>query len=318
MEKAPFFENVCDGPEGGSAYWLTTADGLRIRAGVWPHAGETKSTGPTKGTVFILPGRTECVEKYGRAATDLAQRGYASLAIDWRGQGIADRMLADRSIGHVEHFDDYQLDLAAVLNMARDLDLPKPWFMIGHSMGGAIGLRALLEGAPFEAASFSAPMWGIGLTSVQKVMLQFLAPILALFNLDRQRAPGTKSETYMMGQDFEGNTLTSDANMYAYMRAQVAAEPSLGLGGPSTRWVRESIAENTDIDTFASPDVPILCFLGMNEAIVNTDAVRARMARWPRGELIEVPKAQHEIPMEVPETRKQFFDRSCALFDSNP
>jgi lysophospholipase len=302
---------------GGSAYWLTTSDGLRIRAGVWPHAGETKGAGQTKGTVFILPGRTECVEKYGRAAKDLATRGYASLAIDWRGQGIADRMLPDRSIGHVERFDDYQLDFAAVLNMARDLDLPKPWFMIGHSMGGAIGLRALHEGAPFEAVSFSAPMWGIGLTSVQKAMVQFLAPVLTLFKMDRKRAPGTKSETYIMAQEFDGNILTRDADMYAYMRAQVAAEPDLGLGGPSSRWVLESIAENADIDTYPSPDVPILCFLGLDESIVNLDAVRARMARWPRGELIEVPKAQHEIPMEVPQTRKQFFDRSCALFDAN-
>lgn len=316
MQSAPLFEQVCDGPKGGKAYWLTTTDGLRIRVGVWPHSGETKETAQAKGTVFILPGRTECVEKYGRAATDLAQRGYASLAIDWRGQGIADRMLPDRSIGHVDHFDDYQLDMAAVLNMARDLDLPKPWFMIGHSMGGAIGIRALLEGAPFEAVSFSAPMWGIGLTSVQKAMLQFLAPVLALLKMDRRRAPGTKSETYMMVQDFEGNALTRDPDMYAYMRAQVAAEPDLGLGGPSTRWVRESIAENTDIEALESPDVPALCFLGLDETIVNTDAVRARMARWPRGELVEVPKAQHEIPMEVPETRQQFFDRSCALFDA--
>lgn len=311
MDSAPFYADICDGPDGGSAHWLTTSDGVRIRAGVWPYAGDAK------GTVFIMPGRTECVEKYGRTATDLAKRGYASLAIDWRGQGIADRLLPDRSIGHVEQFEDYQLDLAAVLNMARDLELPKPWFMIGHSMGGAIGIRALLEGAPFEAASFSAPMWGIGLTALQKAMLQFLAPILTLLKMDRKRAPGTTADTYMMVQDFEGNTLTRDPDMYAYMRAQVAAQPDLALGGPSTRWVRESIGENTYIDALESPDVPVLCFLGLDEVIVNTDAVRARMARWPKGELVEVPKGQHEIPMEVAQTRKMFFDRSCALFDAN-
>lgn len=310
MQSAPFFADICDGPDSGSAYWLTASDGVRLRAGVWPKAD-------AKGTVFILPGRTECVEKYGRAATDLAERGYASLAIDWRGQGIADRLLPDRSIGHVDQFEDYQKDLAAVLNMARDLDLPKPWFLIGHSMGGAIGIRALLEGAPFEAASFSAPMWGIGLTTAQKAMLQFLAPVLTLLNMDRKRAPGTVGDTYMMVQEFDGNTLTRDPDMYAYMRAQVAAQPDLALGGPSTRWVREAIGENTYIDTLASPDVPALCFLGDDEVIVNTDAVRARMARWPKGELIAVPNGQHEIPMEVKETRQMFFDRSCALFDAN-
>jgi lysophospholipase len=314
METAPYFADICDGPDTGAAYWLRTADGLRIRAGVWPLSQGLSA----KGTVFILPGRTECVEKYGRAAQDLAMRGYASLAIDWRGQGIADRLLSNRAIGHVENFDDYQVDLAAVLNMARDLELPKPWFMIAHSMGGAIGLRALLEGAPFDAASFSAPMWGIGLTPTQKIMLKVLAPILGLFKLDRAHAPGTSSDTYMVMQDFKGNTLTSDPDMYAYMRAQLIAQPELALGGPSTHWVRASMDENAHIDTLPSPEVPTLCFLGTDESIVNTQAICSRMARWPQGELIKVPAARHEIPMEQPHTRKLFFDRSCALFDAQP
>ncbi|SEK61191.1 alpha/beta fold hydrolase [Pacificibacter marinus] len=316
MQTAPFFADVSDGPDGGKAYWLKTADGIRIRAGVWPYTGDAND-GQAKGTVFVLPGRTECVEKYGRAAKDLAARGYASLAIDWRGQGIADRLLPDRTVGHVNQFEDYQKDLAAVLNMARDLELPKPWFLIGHSMGGAIGLRALLEGAPFEAASFCAPMWGIGLTPVQKVMVRFLAPVLSVLKLDRSHAPGTSSDTYMMVQDFDGNTLTRDPDMYDYMRKQVAAHPDLGLGGPSTHWVRESIGENIYLDTQESPDVPVLCFLGGDESIVNTAAVRARMDRWPSGILVEIPNAQHEIPMEVPQSRALFFNRSCALFDAN-
>ena len=43
------------------------------------------------------------------------------------------------------------------------LGAPKPWFLIGHSMGGAIGLRALHDGLPVQAAAFSAPMWGIAM-----------------------------------------------------------------------------------------------------------------------------------------------------------
>jgi uncharacterized membrane protein YbhN (UPF0104 family) len=39
------------------------------------------------------------------------------LTIDWRGQGLADRMLPDRRIGHVGKFSDYQTDLAAVLRL---------------------------------------------------------------------------------------------------------------------------------------------------------------------------------------------------------
>jgi len=60
MERAPFFADIDDGPEGGAAWWLTADDGLRIRLGVW-------SKEAAKGTVLLFPGRTEYIEKYGRA-----------------------------------------------------------------------------------------------------------------------------------------------------------------------------------------------------------------------------------------------------------
>ncbi len=276
-EHAPYFADVAEGPEGGSAYWLTTSDGVRIRAGLWPYHGE----GACKGTVFILPGRTECIEKYGRGAADLAARGFASLAIDWRGQGIADRLLADRRIGHVGAFPDYQKDLDAVMALAEAQNMPKPWFIVGHSMGGAIGLRALIEGKPFLAAGFSAPMWGIGLTPIQKAMVRFLSPVMHALGLQNRRAPGTKAQTYMLWHPFEDNLLTSDAEMYRYMTDQIIAHPDLGLGGPSTHWVTEAIAENDWVGAHVLPDVPVLCFLGTDEKIVNTAAVKDLVARWP-------------------------------------
>ena len=121
-----------DGPEGGYARWLQASDGVQIRVGVWPCSG-------AKGTVFLMPGRTEYIEKYGRAATDLAQRGYATVSIDWRGQGLADRPLDAQLTGHVDDFGEYQLDMDAVLTCARAEGLPEPWFMLAHSMGGCIG-----------------------------------------------------------------------------------------------------------------------------------------------------------------------------------
>ena len=91
---------------------------------------------------MMFPGRTEYIEKYGDCAAEFTGRGFAFLAVDWRGQGLADRLLDDVRVGHVDQFTDYQHDVQATLDLAADLNLPKPWFVIGHSMGGAIGLRA--------------------------------------------------------------------------------------------------------------------------------------------------------------------------------
>ncbi|MFN4172311.1 MAG: alpha/beta hydrolase, partial [Pseudorhodobacter sp.] len=156
-DPAPFHADLAEGPEGGHAVWLRAADGVRIRLGLWP-------AGP-KGRVLIFPGRTEYVEKYGPFASDLARAGYGAAAIDWRGQGLADRLAPDPMLGHVGRFSDYQRDMAAVLAHLEATDGEAPRFLLAHSMGGCIGLRALTDGRDggmaVRAAAFSAPMWGI-------------------------------------------------------------------------------------------------------------------------------------------------------------
>jgi len=59
---------MAEGPEGGYALWLTADDGVRLRAVHWPKEG-------ARGTVLLMPGRTEYCEKYGRTASELAARG---------------------------------------------------------------------------------------------------------------------------------------------------------------------------------------------------------------------------------------------------
>ena len=145
-------------PPGGRAVWLHAADGVRLRAGVW--------AGGAKGTVILLPGRTEYIEKYGRAAGDLVARGWSIVTVDWRGQGLADRLRClIRCWAMWAMFADYQRDLDAVLALARADGLPEPLMLMGHSMGGCIGLRALYRDLGFRAAAFSAPMWGILMTA---------------------------------------------------------------------------------------------------------------------------------------------------------
>ena len=154
FKPSPLFNDVALGPPDCSAYWLVTQDGTRIRVGLW------KANTP-KGTVFICPGYSEYIEKYGKTAKLFLEHGYTSVALDWRGHGLADRLTSNPLLGHVETFSDYLKDLDAVIFWAQNFELPKPWFVLGHSMGGAILLRNLHENKHFNAAAFSCPMWGI-------------------------------------------------------------------------------------------------------------------------------------------------------------
>ncbi len=304
---APFHAEIADGPAGGRAVWLSASDGVRIRVGLW-------AEGAPNGTVILLPGRTEYVEKYGRSAADLVARGYATLAVDWRGQGLADRLQDDRMSGHVDDFDAYQRDLDAVFAFARATGLPEPYYLMAHSMGGCIGLRGLMRGVPVQAAAFTAPMWGILIAAWMRPLAVALSTASKYFAFDHRYAPGTGPRTYVLEAPFAGNTLTSDAEMWGYMRDQARAHPELTLGGPSLGWLKAALHECHALAQMPAPALPALVALGTQERIVDTGPIHARMALWPAGKLDLYAGAEHEVLMERAAHRARFFDSACTLF----
>ncbi|MCB2136958.1 MAG: alpha/beta hydrolase [Rhodobacteraceae bacterium] len=309
MEDAPFFDDVADAPAGAICRWLTAADGVRLRAAIW--------RGGDKGTVFLFPGRTEYIEKYGPAAGELSARGYAMATLDWRGQGLAERLLPDPAPGHISRFRDYQKDVAALLAFVSAEDLPKPYYLLAHSMGGCIGLRSLHEGCGARAAVFSAPMWGIGMTPALRpvaISLGFMAPRIGM---GHKLVPGTKPKTYVLDAPFEGNVLTRDPAMYAFMQRQLTQHPELAIGGPTLRWLHEALSETRALAALPSPACPALTVLGRLERVVDTAAIHRRMARWPGGRLDLVDGAEHEVIMEGTDIRARFFDAAAAHFDAN-
>ncbi|MGI3166274.1 alpha/beta fold hydrolase [Pseudooceanicola sp. 200-1SW] len=309
-ETAPLYADVADGPEGGIALWIATQDGLRLRLVFWPLAG-------AKGTVLLFTGRTEYAEKYGRAAADLAARGFATVTLDWRGQGLADRVAGDPALGHVARFGDYQQDVQALLAALPDLGIDGPLFLLAHSMGGAIGLRALHQGLPVAAAAFSAPMWGIRMPGPLRPIAWLLTGTSHLLGMVETITPGTKAETYVLYESFEKNKLTHDAEMYAYMRRQAEAHPDLMIGGPTMKWLHEALRETRDLARMPAPRVPCLTFLGSEEAIVDCDRIHQRMASWPEGRLDQIARAHHEVMMEGPEIRAHVFDACAAHFEAH-
>ncbi len=309
MQPAPFYSDVSNAPTGGKVFWRTTSDGVRIRLGAW--------TQGRKGTVLLFTGRTEFIEKYGGTVRDFAELGYATITLDWRGQGLSDRALKDRSTGHVHNFLDYQNDVAALVTSARELNMPRPFFLLSHSMGGAIGLRALHNGLDVRAAVFSAPMWGILISPMVRPFAKILAAVSGVVGLRHLYAPGTGPKTYVDIAPYDDNLLTTDREMYDMMQHQVRSHPDLALGGPSLGWLHEALSETHKLSRMPSPDKPAITFLGTNERIVDTKSVVDRMQRWPNGRLDIIPGAEHEVLMETPGTRAHVYKLTDALFSEN-
>lgn len=307
LTEAPLFTDIAPGPSDGTAHWVMTSDRARIRVAAWGRDAD-------RGTVLLFPGRTEYVEKYAPSATDLAERGFATIAIDWRGQGLADRLVEDPLVGYVDHFGDYQKDVAAMLRAARALDLPRPWYLLAHSMGGCIGLRSLMGALPVRAATFTGPMWGIRIAPHMRPMAWILGRVMPRIGQGERLPPGTRIEPYVLNDPFEDNMLTNDSEMYEMMRNQITTHPGLALGGPSYVWLHAALEECTDLARHPAPAIACLTYLGTNERIVDTNAVHRRMAHWPDGRLEMIEGGEHEVLMETPDVRARIFDGMAAHF----
>lgn len=307
MQPAPIFNDIAEGPADGEALWLRSEDGITLRIAVW---GRDAS----EGTVLLFSGRTEYAEKYGRAAADLYARGFATVAVDWRGQGLSDRLHDDPALGHVDSFEAYQRDVAAIVAAVAALGLPRPHYLLAHSMGGAIGLRALHRGLDVAAAVFSAPMWGIRFSPLMRPAAWAISAASRPLGLGLRYAPGTAGEGYVLANAFDSNALTGDVEMFGYMRRQLVARPELTVSGPSLQWLHEALRETGALSRTPAPPVPTLTFLGTEERIVCPAAIQTQMQRWPGGALRLVEGARHEVMMEGPDIRARMFDEAAAHF----
>ena len=115
------------------ASWLEMADGQRLYLRDWP---ATRS----RGAVLIVHGLGEHSGRYERLAQWFNQRGYDVRSYDQRGHG---RTPGPR--GAIRHEDDLLEDLATVYNDYAGAQ-PRSPLLLGHSMGGLVAARAVLDG----------------------------------------------------------------------------------------------------------------------------------------------------------------------------
>ncbi len=268
-----------------------------------------------RGTIFLFPGRTEILEKYGRVAREMTEAGYNVLCIDWRGQGHSDRLIPDRRPGHVGQFSDYQRDVAVFVQAAADLSLPAPHYLVAHSMGGCIGLRALIDGLGVERTVFSAPMWGVHVDAHLRPLAAVYSWIMRKIGLDNTVMPGTRPANYVTYTSLAENMLTTDQEYHNFMIRQAENAPDISVGGPTVHWFHQAHLETAALAVAPRPAVPVLTFLGTEEQIVEPSAVRDMHRNWGTARLEPVEGAKHELMMEASHLRGQFMRGMFEFFE---
>lgn len=296
-------------PDGAVCEWLNAEDGTQLRVARWT-PGSAK-----RGTVVFLNGRTEFIEKYFEVFRDLLARGFAVASLDWRGQGLSDRALANPHKGHVSDFSLFIDDLDHVMQTFVLPTCPGPHVVLSHSMGGNIALRYLSQHPDvFRAACFSAPMFGIGQASRPSRGAKFLASGAAAVGLSTTYVPFAGGDFGPENSRFEGNALTSDRARFERFTAQIEAEPRLALGAPTLGWAQQAIAS---MDALHEPafaeaiQTPIRVCSAGEDTLVSTPAQVEISRRLPKAKHVVIEGSRHELLVEVDAYR----DRMLGVFD---
>lgn len=294
---------------------ITTADGVSLRVAYW-----MAETDQPKGTVCVLHGRAEFIEKYFETVGDLLKRGFAVVTFDWRGQGLSGRQVKNPRKGHVRRFADYRYDIEAVRDQILVPHMPEPHFALAHSMGGAIALDAAYEGwLPFRRLVTVAPM--IALSIVRRTGgAAFLARFLRFQGLGKMFVPGG-GETSISTLPFKGNRLTSDPVRYARNADAATAIGPGAIGAPTVAWMDSAFRF---MKRFTTPNyalkirLPTLIIAAGDDPVCATAAIERFAARLKAGHAIVIPGARHEILMERDVIREQFWAAFDAFIPGTP
>jgi len=297
-------------PEGARVGVFETSDKVRLRYALFPRTGA-----PHRGTICLVHGRTEFIEKYFETITNFQRRGFQVATFDWRGQGGSDRLIRNAKLGFVERFDDYWVDLASFHAEILLPDCPPPFYLVGHSMGGLVSLFAgSRDRLMFDRIFVSAPMVALDRQPLSMAGMAQLCETLSFVGLGKMPVARRADRVPTEGT-FPGNPLTSDITRYMKSVAVLEARPDLAIISPTVRWSAAAFRAmaTANGDTFPTAiKAPVLMLAAARDEVVSTAAIEQLGLRMRTGRHMIIAAARHELFMEADSIRDQVF----AAFDA--
>ncbi|MBR0552362.1 alpha/beta hydrolase [Stakelama marina] len=295
-------------PSGARISEWRAPDGWPLRRFDWP-----AEAGAQRGSILFQGGRGDIVEKYFETFHHWHAQGWSLTWFDWRGQGGSGRITDNPHCGDIEDFADYIGDLRAFWrDWAESATGPK--VVMGHSMGGHLILRGLVEGAISpDAAVLIAPMLGLK-APINAGFGEWLARLMGSIGKPTRLAWKANEKPHTTAT--REALLTHDHERYLDEIYWQTEKPELLLGPPSWRWLIEAFRSTRGLrENPALPlmKVPLLAVIADADRLVDPKAAAAIVGKLPNARTVRFgDESAHEILREVDPVR----DRAIAAIDA--
>ncbi|PWA08263.1 phospholipase [Pueribacillus theae] len=206
-----------------------------------------------EGTIVIVHGAGEHSGRYEWLIRKWNESGFHVVTGDLPGQGESPGRR-----GHIQSFQDYVHTVEKWVKEASSYEVPV--FLFGHSMGGLVVIRTMLERElPIKAVILSSPC--LGLVNYPKKPVEVLSKLLNVtfpkirFDSNIEPGVGTRNEE---------------------MKAKDETDP-LYNRKVSVRWYRElrKAMANSHEQAGKFPNVPLLLLQGGDDRIVDIKKVKS-------------------------------------------
>jgi alpha-beta hydrolase superfamily lysophospholipase len=241
--------------------WTKSSDGNRLYWQHWAGGDEPMAL------LLFVHGLAEHSGRYQHVMKYFAEKGFDCWALDYRGHGQSPGLRV-----HVDRFDEFLTDLAAVHELVRKAKPQLPLYLVGHSQGGLIVLRyALANPDGLAGIVVSSPFLGLHPDAAPPAVLKLVANITSTF------AP-----KLMFSKVAEPSFLSRDPQV-----AEAYIADPLVSDTVSARWFISIIRAHADTQASAAQlTVPALVMQSGEDRLADPEATR-RWAHNAPEELVE-------------------------------
>lgn len=286
------------------------ADGWPVRTAIWPR------TNPVKGSILLLNGRGDFIEKYAETVHDLVDAGWGVATCDWRGQGLSGRLGDAPEKGHCISFEPWLDDLAALAAWFRT-ELPPPWFAIGHSMGGHLLLRHLARHRDdFYRVALVSPMLGMLAPPLGPRAAALAAAAKTWRGQGRDYVAGGGPRIKAVAGSARQLLLTSDPERYGDEAWWAEQTPALSMGSPTWGWLNAAFVSLKQLRRqLPQVTTPLMILIPEHDRLVDNAATRVAARTLGDARLEVVAGAGHELLRESDTRRAAVLAHITTFFE---